>query len=273
MPGRGRRRRPRRRARAAGWRPAPTSGSTKRSATRSAQRATTSVVVAGWWRGGRSGWSPCCESGSALDRASTALDAWTVDPADDDLLDVTDTEQLRALGHPARMRLLLSVGADGATVSQLSARLAPTRATSPTTSPCSSGPGWCAGAAPAPCAAAPSSTSSGWRAGSARRAARHPATPPRCCRPSPTRWMPPRATRCCTCGGCGCRPSRRRRWRRTSTGSSPTCRTGARPTRWSRCWSGSTGRAGALGSWRGPRLPRPPPPGVLRTAASRCAGG
>jgi DNA-binding transcriptional ArsR family regulator len=45
-----------------------------------------------------------------------------VDPADDDLLDVTDTQQLRALGHPARMRLLLSLG-DGATVSQLSARL------------------------------------------------------------------------------------------------------------------------------------------------------
>jgi DNA-binding transcriptional ArsR family regulator len=45
-----------------------------------------------------------------------------VDPASD-LLDVTDAEQLRVLGHPARMRLLLSLGADGATVSQLSARL------------------------------------------------------------------------------------------------------------------------------------------------------
>ena len=42
---------------------------------------------------------------------------------DTDLLDVTDTAALRALGHPARMRLLLSVGADGATVSQLSTRL------------------------------------------------------------------------------------------------------------------------------------------------------
>ncbi|HET7822345.1 MAG TPA: helix-turn-helix domain-containing protein [Ornithinibacter sp.] len=46
-----------------------------------------------------------------------------MDP-DPDLLDVTDTDQLRALGHPARMRLLLSVGAEGATVSQLSTRLA-----------------------------------------------------------------------------------------------------------------------------------------------------
>jgi DNA-binding transcriptional ArsR family regulator len=45
-----------------------------------------------------------------------------VDP-DSDLLDVTDTAQLRALGHPARLRLLLSVGAEGATVSQLAARL------------------------------------------------------------------------------------------------------------------------------------------------------
>ena len=42
---------------------------------------------------------------------------------DPDLLDVTDTDQLRALGHPARMRLLLSLGADGATVSQLAGRL------------------------------------------------------------------------------------------------------------------------------------------------------
>lgn len=42
---------------------------------------------------------------------------------DTDLLDVTDTDQLRALGHPARMRLLLSLGADGATVSQLAGRL------------------------------------------------------------------------------------------------------------------------------------------------------
>ena len=47
----------------------------------------------------------------------------TLDAVDTDLLDVTDTDQLRALGHPARMRLLLSVGADGATVSQLAARL------------------------------------------------------------------------------------------------------------------------------------------------------
>ena len=45
-----------------------------------------------------------------------------MDPADD-LLDVTDPERLRVLGHPMRMRLLLSVGTDGATVSQLSARL------------------------------------------------------------------------------------------------------------------------------------------------------
>ncbi len=42
---------------------------------------------------------------------------------DTELLDVSDTDQLRALGHPARMRLLLSVGADGATVSQLATRL------------------------------------------------------------------------------------------------------------------------------------------------------
>ena len=42
---------------------------------------------------------------------------------DTDLLDVTDTDQLHALGHPARMRLLLSVGLDGATVSQLATRL------------------------------------------------------------------------------------------------------------------------------------------------------
>lgn len=47
-----------------------------------------------------------------------------MEPADDDLLDLTDTDQLRALGHPARMRLLLSLGDDGATVSQLSLRLA-----------------------------------------------------------------------------------------------------------------------------------------------------
>ena len=46
-----------------------------------------------------------------------------MDPADDDVLDVTDTDQLRALGHPARMRLLLSLGDDGATVSQLATRL------------------------------------------------------------------------------------------------------------------------------------------------------
>lgn len=44
--------------------------------------------------------------------------------ADTDLLDLTDTAQLRALGHPARVRLLLAVGADGATVSQLATRLA-----------------------------------------------------------------------------------------------------------------------------------------------------
>ena len=42
---------------------------------------------------------------------------------DSDVLDVTDTDQLRALGHPARMRLLLSIGAEGATVSQLATRL------------------------------------------------------------------------------------------------------------------------------------------------------
>lgn len=42
---------------------------------------------------------------------------------DTDILDVTETDQLRALGHPARMRLLLSVGADGATLSQLATRL------------------------------------------------------------------------------------------------------------------------------------------------------
>ena len=45
-----------------------------------------------------------------------------MDPAHD-VLDVTDTDQLRALGHPARMRLLISLGDDGATVSQLSTRL------------------------------------------------------------------------------------------------------------------------------------------------------
>ena len=45
-----------------------------------------------------------------------------MDP-DPDLLDVTDTRQLQALGHPARARLLLGIGAEGATVSQLSARL------------------------------------------------------------------------------------------------------------------------------------------------------
>ena len=45
-----------------------------------------------------------------------------MDP-DSDLLDVTDTAQLQALGHPARMRLLLSVGVDGVTLSQLATRL------------------------------------------------------------------------------------------------------------------------------------------------------
>ena len=45
-----------------------------------------------------------------------------MDP-DPDLLDVTDTRQLQVLGHPARARLLLGIGAEGATVSQLSARL------------------------------------------------------------------------------------------------------------------------------------------------------
>jgi len=40
-----------------------------------------------------------------------------------ELLDVTDATRLSALGHPLRLRLLISVGADGATVSQLSTRL------------------------------------------------------------------------------------------------------------------------------------------------------
>jgi DNA-binding transcriptional ArsR family regulator len=40
-----------------------------------------------------------------------------------ELLDVTDAVRLSALGHPLRLRLLISVGADGATVSQLSHRL------------------------------------------------------------------------------------------------------------------------------------------------------
>lgn len=42
---------------------------------------------------------------------------------DHDLLDVTDPVQLRALGHPTRLRLLMSLGEEGATVSQLSLRL------------------------------------------------------------------------------------------------------------------------------------------------------
>lgn len=45
-----------------------------------------------------------------------------MDPSDD-LLDVTDPDRLRVLDHPMRMRLLLSVGAEGSTVSRLSARL------------------------------------------------------------------------------------------------------------------------------------------------------
>ena len=43
---------------------------------------------------------------------------------DPDLLDVTDPVQLRALAHPTRLRLLMSLGEEGATVSQLSHRLA-----------------------------------------------------------------------------------------------------------------------------------------------------
>ena len=42
---------------------------------------------------------------------------------DRELLDVTDTEQLRAMGHPTRLRLLLALPANGATISQLSAGL------------------------------------------------------------------------------------------------------------------------------------------------------
>jgi len=41
-----------------------------------------------------------------------------------DLLDVDDPARLRALAHPTRVRLLLALGDDGATVSQLSTRLA-----------------------------------------------------------------------------------------------------------------------------------------------------
>ena len=59
---------------------------------------------------------------SALTERQSLLTLDCVDPTDD-LLDVTDPERLRVLGHPMRMRLLLSVGAEGATVSQLSARL------------------------------------------------------------------------------------------------------------------------------------------------------
>ncbi len=43
---------------------------------------------------------------------------------DPDILDVDDPVRLRALAHPARLRVLLSLGAEGATVSQLSTRLA-----------------------------------------------------------------------------------------------------------------------------------------------------
>ena len=42
---------------------------------------------------------------------------------DPDLLDVDDPARLRALAHPTRVRVLLSLGAEGATVSQLSTRL------------------------------------------------------------------------------------------------------------------------------------------------------
>ena len=42
---------------------------------------------------------------------------------DRELLDVTDTDQLRAMGHPTRLRLLLALRADGATISQLAVAL------------------------------------------------------------------------------------------------------------------------------------------------------
>ena len=83
---------------------------------------------------------------------------------DSDVLDVTDTDQLRALGHPARMRLLLSIGAEGATVSQLSTRLGTNKGNVAHHLAVLERAGLVRRGAPARCAAAPSSTSSGWRA-------------------------------------------------------------------------------------------------------------
>ena len=57
-----------------------------------------------------------------LDKASKVLDAFVVNSEDEPVADATP-EQLSALAHPLRNRLLFAVGAEGATVSQLAVRL------------------------------------------------------------------------------------------------------------------------------------------------------
>ena len=122
----------------------------------------------------------------------------------DDLLDVTETDQLRALGHPARMRLLLSVGADGATVSQLATRLGTNKGNVAHHLAVLERAGLVRRGR--------TRTVRGGTEQYFERVARRLRTPGRrgirahrghARRPSPTRWTPLPATRCCTCGGCG----------------------------------------------------------------------